>query len=131
MYQETTRGVRISVTPNFVDEQSIPEKNQFIFAYHVVIENLSEETVQLLARYWRITDARGRTQEVRGQGVVGEQPVLETGERFDYTSGAPLATSSGFMGGYYEMVTSGGERFNAAVPAFSLDGPSVGPKTVN
>ena len=131
MYQETTRGIRISVTPKFIDEQSAPEKHQFVFAYHVVIENLSEETVQLLARYWRITDSRGRTQEVHGEGVVGEQPVLETGERFDYTSGAPLATASGFMGGYYEMVTSDGERFHATVPSFSLDGPDSGPKTVN
>ena len=127
MYQETTRGIRISVTPTFIDAH--PEKHQFVFAYHVVIENLSAETVQLLARYWRITDARGRIQEVQGQGVVGEQPVLKTGARFDYTSGAPLATASGFMGGHYEMVTADGEHFNAAVPTFSLDGPN--PKTVN
>jgi ApaG protein len=121
MYQATTRDVQIKVTPKFLSKESAPEKSHFVWAYSIVIENLGSETVQLMSRYWRITDGTGRIQEVEGPGVVGEQPVLTPGDSFSYTSGVPLTTSSGFMDGYYVMVTDDGERFQATVPAFSLD----------
>ena len=123
MYQERTRSIRISVEPFYLDDQSAPDQDRYVFGYRIRIENEGSETVQLLNRYWRITDGLGRTVEVRGAGVVGEQPVLGPGEHFEYASGAPLATPSGVMVGHYEMVTSGGERFEVAIPAFSLDAP--------
>lgn len=123
MYQKTTRQISVSVQPIFLDEQSSPDENYFVWAYNVRIENKGEETVQLRSRYWRITDARGRVQEVRGPGVVGEQPVLGPGDSFEYTSASPLPTPSGFMVGTYQMVSGGGESFDVAIPAFSLDSP--------
>ena len=130
MYEETTRSIRISVKPFFLDEQSSPENDHYVFAYQVKIENQGEEIVQLRNRYWKITDGFGHQQEVRGEGVVGEQPVINPGDSYEYTSGTPLGTSSGIMVGTYEMVTSGGESFDAAVPAFSLDSPYT-PKQLN
>jgi ApaG protein len=126
MYSETTKSITVTVRPMYLEEQSEPDENHFVWAYHIRIENDGVETVQLLNRYWRITDARGRVQEVRGAGVVGEQPVLEPGESFEYTSGTPLATPSGFMGGSYEMEAPTGERFDVTVPTFSLDCPTGG-----
>lgn len=123
MYSTVTRGIRITVEPRFLEDQSSPVENHFVWAYHVRIENEGEETVQLRTRYWHITDGLGRVQEVRGPGVVGEQPVLDPGGAFEYTSGTPLATPSGIMRGSYRMETPGGEFFDAAVPAFSLDSP--------
>ena len=123
MYEEITRSIRITVKPFFLDEQSSPENDHYVFAYQVKIENQGAETVQLRNRYWKITDGFGQQQEVRGEGVVGEQPVINPGDSYEYTSGTPLGTSSGIMVGTYEMVTSGGESFDAAVPAFSLDSP--------
>lgn len=123
MYSETTASIRVTVKPIYLEEQSSPGDNHFVWAYQVQIENLGEERVRLLARYWRITDSLGRVQEVRGAGVVGEQPVLEPGESYEYTSGTPLATPSGIMVGTYEMENAQGERFDVAVPAFSLDSP--------
>ena len=123
MYSSTTREIRVTVQPTYLDEQSSPTDNHFVWAYHVQIENLGKEIVQLRARYWRITDSMGRIQEVRGAGVVGEQPVLNPGDSFEYTSGTPLGTPSGIMVGSYEMETRGGERFDVDVPAFSLDSP--------
>ena len=114
MYQECTRSIQISVEPFYVDEQSSPEQSRFVFGYRVQIDNQGAETVQLISRHWRITDSLGRTMEVRGPGVVGKQPVLKPGERFEYTSGTPLTTSSGIMVGSYQMVTTGGERFSMA-----------------
>ena len=128
MYSETTESIRVTVKPIYLEEQSSPGDNHFVWAYQVQIENLGEERVQLLARHWRITDSLGRVQEVRGAGVVGEQPVLEPGESYEYTSGTPLATPSGIMVGTYEMENAQGERFDVAVPAFSLDSPH---QTVN
>ena len=122
-YAETTREIQISVRPHYLNEQSSPDEGQYLFAYQVQIKNLGDNTVQLRNRYWRITDAHGRTQEVRGPGVVGEQPILRPGDAFEYTSGTPLATETGFMVGSYEMVTEDGEHFDAAIPAFSLDSP--------
>jgi ApaG protein len=123
MYSATTRSIRVTVKPVFLEDQSSPGENHYVWAYHVRIENMGPETVQLRNRYWRITDSFGRVQEVRGAGVVGEQPVLKPGEAFEYTSGTPLHTPSGIMVGTYQMEMSSGERFDVAIPAFSLDSP--------
>ncbi len=123
MYSETTRSIIITVKPFYLEDQSSPAEDHYVWAYHVRIENQGEETVQLRSRHWKITDGRGQVQEVRGPGVVGEQPVLGPGESFEYTSGTPLPTPSGIMVGSYQMETLGGERFDIAVPAFSLDSP--------
>jgi len=121
MYRAITRNIEVVVKPRFVADRSSPENNYFFWAYNISITNNSDETVQLKTRYWRITDANGRRQEVRGAGVVGEEPVLKAGEQFEYTSGVPLQTPSGFMVGSYGMVSSVGEHFDIEVPAFSLD----------
>jgi len=123
MYDKTTRAIRVTVKPSFLEDQSSPDENYYVWAYRVQIENQGPETVQLRDRYWRITDGFGRVQEVRGPGVVGEQPVLKPGERFEYTSGTPLATPSGIMLGTYRMETAAGESFEVEIPAFSLDSP--------
>jgi ApaG protein len=123
MYEETTRKIKVTVKPFYLEDQSSPADNHYVWAYHVRIENHGSETVQLRRRHWRITDGMGRQQEVRGAGVVGEQPVLEPGEAFEYTSGTPLHTPSGIMVGSYEMETRGGENVEVAIPAFSLDSP--------
>lgn len=123
MYSSVTRAIRVTVEPIYLNEQSSPEDSHFVWAYQVKIENDGAETVQLIDRHWRITDALGRLQEVRGEGVVGEQPVLRPGEAYQYTSGTPLATPSGIMAGSYGMVTMTGERFDVEIPAFSLDSP--------
>ncbi|MEK9672618.1 MAG: Co2+/Mg2+ efflux protein ApaG [Rhodospirillaceae bacterium] len=122
-YSETTRGICVTVYPQYLPEQSSPEDRRFVWAYSVRIENQGTETVQLINRFWRITDGMGTTHEVRGEGVVGEQPVLTPGGAFEYTSGTPLSTPSGVMLGSYEMETEGGEFFDVTVPAFSLDSP--------
>jgi ApaG protein len=123
MYSEITRDIIVTVQPSFLDDQSVPSENHFVWAYHVHIENRGLETVRLVSRHWRITDAMGRLQEVQGAGVVGEQPVLHPGDSYEYTSGTPLTTPSGIMVGSYQMETSTGERFDIAIPAFSLDSP--------
>jgi ApaG protein len=123
-YSQTTRGVRVTVRSFFLADQSQPDDGKFVWAYRIKIENLGRETVQLRKRSWRITDARGRVQRVHGDGVVGAQPVLEPGQSFEYTSGTPLDTPSGFMTGVYHMIVHGsGEAFDVAVPTFSLDSP--------
>ncbi|HYD05756.1 MAG TPA: Co2+/Mg2+ efflux protein ApaG [Reyranella sp.] len=122
-YTETTRSIRVQVQPTYLEDQSSPEESHYVWKYHVRIDNGGEETVQLRNRYWRITDSLGRIQEVRGPGVVGEQPILHPGESFEYTSGTPLKTPSGIMVGTYQMESTGGERFDIAIPAFSLDSP--------
>jgi ApaG protein len=118
-----TRSVRIDVTSRFVPERSDPDSSEWFFAYTVRITNDGADTVQLVSRHWIITDAEGRQQEVRGPGVVGEQPMLRPGETFEYTSACPLSTSVGSMHGAYQMVTSGGDRFDAAIAAFTLSEP--------
>jgi len=123
MYSAITREIRVQVEPIYLDDQSEPDAAQYVWAYHVQIENEGSETVQLLTRYWHITDGMGRVQEVRGAGVVGEQPVLNPGESYEYTSGTPLPTPSGIMKGSYQMRTPAGEKFDIEVPAFSLDCP--------
>jgi ApaG protein len=123
MYSATTRDIKITVKPVFLEDQSSPAENHYVWAYHVRIENLGARTVRLRARHWKITDAFGRLQEVKGAGVVGEQPLLEPGQSFEYTSGTPLGTPTGIMSGTYMMETTDGARFDAVVPAFSLDSP--------
>jgi len=122
-YMAITRGIAVSVEPAYLEAQSSPDNAQYLWAYRVTIENQGRETVQLRSRHWRIMNARGEVNEVKGAGVVGEQPVLRPGESFEYTSGAPLSTPSGIMTGTYQMETESGERFEIAIPSFSLDGP--------
>ena len=122
-YEETTRNIRIAVEPNFLEDQSEPDEGRYVWSYRVTIENKSELTVQLLSRYWRITDGRGRVREIRGDGVIGEHPVIAPGRAFEYTSGAPLETASGFMTGTYHMRASTGENFEVGIPMFALESP--------
>ena len=116
----------MSVEPTYIEKRSSPHNAQYFWAYRVIIENQGRETVQLLSRHWMITNARGELTEVKGPGVVGEQPVLKPGESFEYTSGAPLDTPSGMMGGAYQMESERGERFDIEIPTFSLDRPNQG-----
>lgn len=125
MFTSTTRGIRVTVRPQYLPDQSDPTKPQFVWAYHVRIENGGDVTVQLRSRHWKVTDGLGQTREVKGPGVVGKTPVLRPGEKFEYTSGTPLSTPSGFMGGTYQMVNEAGENFDIEIPTFSLDTPSV------
>ena len=133
-FAQATRGINVRVASFYLEDQSEPDEQRYVWAYHVTIENHGEQTVQLLSRTWRITDARGRIFLVEGEGVVGEQPVLEPGQAFEYTSGTPLETPSGFMTGQYHMVAHGRgpavaladggiELFDVVIPAFSLDSP--------
>ena len=124
MYEHESGGVRISVAPDYLEDESDPDEGRYVWAYTIEIENTGQEPVQLVSRKWVITDSVGRTEHVQGLGVIGEQPVIEPGERFRYTSGAPLRTPSGFMTGSYEMKREGGASFAAEIPGFSLDRPS-------
>ncbi|HET7849718.1 MAG TPA: Co2+/Mg2+ efflux protein ApaG [Pseudolabrys sp.] len=130
MYRAVTRNIEVTVKPRFISERSSPSNGYYFWAYTIDIKNGGHETVQLKTRHWRITDALGRLQEVKGPGVVGEQPMLKPGESFEYTSGVPLPTPSGFMAGSYGMVTAAGERFDIEIPAFSLDSPD-NERTIN
>lgn len=127
MYRKTTHDIEVSVLPVYIDERSDPERNLYFWAYRVQIENHGKQTVQLINRYWHITDAFGAVEEVSGEGVVGEQPVISPGETYDYTSGCPLSTPSGIMVGHYEMRTGDGDMVKIAIPAFSLDLPDAEP----
>ena len=124
MYSATTRAIVVTVTPQYLPDQSDPAKSQFVWAYQVRIENKGDIAVQLRSRHWKITDGLGRQQEVKGPGVVGKTPLLRPGEMFEYTSGTPLSTPSGIMGGTYQMVSESGETFDIEIPTFSLDTPS-------
>jgi ApaG protein len=130
MYQTVTRKIEVSVTPRFMPERSSAEKNYFFWSYTIEITNRGDEIVQLKTRHWKITDAFGRIQEVKGAGVVGEEPVLKPGASYEYTSGVPLQTPSGIMVGTYGMVSQSGDRFEIDVPAFSLDSNEAG-RTLN
>jgi ApaG protein len=123
VYNQTTNSIKVTVNPVYLEDQSSPAEAHYVWAYQVTIENMGETTVQLRSRAWSITDANGHTQEVRGPGVVGEQPVLHPGESFEYTSGTPLKTPSGLMVGSYEMECEKSGQFDVSVPAFSLDSP--------
>jgi len=123
MYKSVTRNIRVNVIPQFLEDESEPELGRYYWSYTIVIENESRETVQLRSRYWHITDAKGRIQEVSGTGVVGEQPMIEPGGTYSYTSGCPLREPSGIMMGKYQMLSESGEDFEVDIPAFSLDSP--------
>lgn len=125
MYSETTDGVRVIVQPQYLPDHSDPDAHRFVWAYSVRIENLGSDPVQLRARHWRITDALGREQRVDGPGVVGEQPLIKPGGSFEYTSGTPLGTPSGFMSGHYDMTGPDGQVFEVSVPSFALDLPEA------
>ncbi|WP_440959026.1 Co2+/Mg2+ efflux protein ApaG [Oceanicaulis sp. LC35] len=123
MYEEVTRNIMIRVRPAFREDESEPDEGRYVWSYTIEIENQGAESVQLMSREWRITDAFNQTEIVQGPGVVGEQPHIEPGEVFAYTSGAPLRTPSGFMRGSYAMRTESGEKFEALIPGFALDSP--------
>jgi ApaG protein len=123
MYEAITRNICVRVDSSFIEDDSAPADSYYFWAYTVEINNHGPETVKLRSRLWRITDSLGRTREVRGSGVVGEEPVLEPGDTFRYTSGLPLTTPSGVMLGWYQMESESGERFDVTIPVFSLDSP--------
>ena len=125
MYTATTRAMQVTVRPQYLPDESDPDKSQFVWSYQVRIENKGDIAVQLRSRHWKITDGLGRQQDVKGPGVVGKTPRLRPGEVFEYTSGTPLSTPSGFMGGSYQMVSESGENFDIEIPTFSLDTPSI------
>jgi ApaG protein len=126
MYTETTRSIKVTVRPIYLDDQSSPDENHFVWAYRVLIENLGGETVQLRSRHWRITDGIGRRQEVKGAGVIGEQPVLAPGQSFEYQSGTPLSTPSGIMDGTYQHGDGRGRGVRSPHPAHSPHQPCSG-----
>lgn len=123
MYEKNTHGIKVTVIPTYLAEQSDPGQFHYVWAYTIQIQNEAQATVKLVNRYWHITDANGAVQEVRGPGVVGEQPVLAGGDTFQYTSGVSLKTPSGIMSGNYEMTDMEGAMFLVEIPAFSLDSP--------
>ena len=123
MEMSVRQEIDVDVEPTYLEDQSDPAENYYVWAYRVQITNKSDQIVQLRSRYWHITDSNGQVQEVRGFGVVGEQPVLRPGESFEYTSGTPLSTPSGIMMGNYQMETLDGDSFDVDIPAFSLDSP--------
>jgi ApaG protein len=125
MYEAVTHQVKVTVEPTFDPERSDPDERRYFWRYAIEIVNLGDKPVTLMERRWRITDAAGRQQEVRGPGVVGEQPTIPPGQSFRYTSGCPLTTPSGLMVGEYRMVDPDGRSFEVSIPAFSLDSPDA------
>lgn len=123
-FRQTTRSVDVAVTPVYIPEQSNPAENLFVWSYEIEISNKGDEAVQLKSRYWRIISAHGQLIEVRGTGVVGDQPTIRAGSSYTYTSYTHLPTPSGMMTGIYRMKTEAGESFDVDVPAFSLDSPA-------
>lgn len=123
MYSAVTRNIAVNVEPFYLEDQSEPGESRYVWAYRITIDNQSDQWVKLLARYWHITDGAGRVEEVSGEGVVGDQPELEPGDSYQYTSGCPLPTPSGIMVGRYTMRNGKGELFEIDIPAFSLDLP--------
>ena len=128
MVTATTRDISVTVETSYLEKQSDPDEQYFVWAYRITIANHSNQTVQLLSRHWKISDGQGRVQEVRGEGVIGEQPILEPGANYTYSSDTPLQTPSGFMHGSYQMQSDDGERFDVDIPAFSLDSPHDSPQ---
>lgn len=124
-YTQTTHGISVSVVPMYLKNQSDPCENNFVWAYHICIENKGSQTLQLISRYWKITDAVGRAQEVRGDGVVGEQPILHPGGKFEYTSSVSLTLPSGVMVGTYKLQNVAGDSIEVSIPLFSLDAPQT------
>jgi ApaG protein len=122
---EQTRGITVRVAVSYLPEQSEPQRGRWFWAYHIRIENDGPMTVQLLARHWIITDGRGHSHSVEGEGVVGEQPMIAPGTSFDYVSGCPLSTPSGNMHGTYQMIGEDGSTFDVTIPKFALHAPAV------
>jgi ApaG protein len=131
MYAQTTNGIEVSVTPIYLEDESRPEESHYFWAYRITISNNSDAAVKLLARYWRIVDGTGRVEEVHGEGVIGEQPLIKAGSSYQYTSGCPLATPHGIMSGHYTMRTADSELMQVIIPAFSLDIPGNTGRTLN
>ncbi len=127
MFEAITHSIKVTVLPVYIDERSDPNSNSYFWAYQVTIVNEGRSSVQLLSRHWHIVDANGKVEEVRGAGVVGEQPIIQPGDSFEYTSGCPLKTSSGFMSGTYTMVDEDGHQLMVTIPAFALDIPGETP----
>ncbi|MBY3210069.1 Co2+/Mg2+ efflux protein ApaG [Rhizobium laguerreae] len=125
MYRALTREIEVVVEPFYLEEQSDPEDDRYVWGYRIVISNKSGIAVRLVNRYWNITDQNGQVDEVTGPGVVGEQPRLSPGDTYEYSSGCPLDTPSGLMFGHYQMETDEGEMFDVDIPAFSLDSPGL------
>lgn len=125
MYMAVTEGIQVTVMPEFLPDRSDPEQDQYFWAYTIEIVNRGDRMIQLIARHWLITDGNGKLEEVQGLGVVGEQPVLQLGETFRYTSGCPLTTPTGIMAGTYRMADETGTSFEVEIPAFSLDVPEM------
>ncbi|ANK71289.1 Co2+/Mg2+ efflux protein ApaG [Ensifer adhaerens] len=125
MYRALTRDIEVTVEPYYLEEQSDPDDGRYVWGYRIVISNHSDASVRLMTRYWHITDENGQVDEVSGPGVIGEQPLLNPGDTYEYSSGCPLDTPSGVMFGHYSMESEGGETFNVAIPAFSLDSPGL------
>jgi len=130
LYERTTRNVTVRVEPDFLPDQSNPHDDHYIWAYTVEIENQSDDALQVVERCWNISDSRGQSQEVRGEGIVGERPILQPGEVFRYTSGAPLSAPSGMMHGTYRLEDPKGVRFDVDIPVFLLDSPHE-PRVMN
>jgi ApaG protein len=125
MYTAVSNQIKVTVLPKYLEDQSEPDEGRYFWSFTIEIANVGDRIVQLTHRHWQITDADGRREEVRGPGVVGEQPKLKPGDAFSYTSGCPLKTPSGIMVGTYRMVDESGAAFDVAIPAFSLDSPHV------
>ncbi|MDW9902477.1 Co2+/Mg2+ efflux protein ApaG [Sinorhizobium meliloti] len=125
MYRALTRDIEVTVEPYYLEEQSDPDDSRYVWGYRIIIANHSGLAVRLLTRYWHITDENGQVDEVSGPGVIGEQPLLNPGDTYEYSSGCPLDTPSGVMFGHYSMEAEGGETFDVAIPAFSLDSPGL------
>ncbi len=125
LYRETTRQIEVEVRPQYVAEQSEPQRGFYLFAYHVTVHNGSDETIQLLDRHWIIMDGHGQREDVQGEGVVGAQPLIRPGKSFAYTSACPLGTPTGNMRGTYGVRSETGERFRIRVPLFFLRHPST------
>ena len=123
MYERVTKGIRVSVRPTFLEGQSDPDDDLYVWSYTVRICNDTRDPIRVRTRHWLITNAKGLTEEVRGVGIVGEQPLIRPGENYEYTSGAPLSTPSGMMVGRYGVESAEGELFDIDIPAFSLDSP--------
>ena len=131
MYRATTFDIEVTAEPFYLEDRSDPDDSHYLWAYRITIANKSDQMVKLIARHWQITDARGKVETVDGEGVVGEKPEIEPGDSYQYTSGCPLDTPSGFMVGRYEMRTEDGAVFSVDIPAFSLDAPQAMPRVVN
>ncbi|MEL7130186.1 MAG: Co2+/Mg2+ efflux protein ApaG [Pseudomonadota bacterium] len=122
-YQSTTNDITVRVRPSYLAEESSPAQNRYVWAYQVEIENGSDGIWTVMARHWHIVDANGQSQQVDGEGVVGQTPTLEPGGVFRYTSGAPLSAPSGIMSGSYDLAAATGEKLSVKIPTFSLDSP--------